>query len=96
MAEPEIEVGLESEPEPEPELEPEPQPRRTALRSYTRPRPSLLIAKEPVSTQSRKRAATGVPTNEQVGELNLVPARPAKKTRSGRTVKAMEKVIGAV
>jgi len=84
-------VGPKSEPEPEP------QPRRTALRSYTHPRPSLLIAKEPVTTtQSRKRAATGVPTNEQVGELSLVPARPVKKTRSGRTVKATEKVMGAV
>jgi len=26
----------------------------------------------------------------------LVPARPVKKTRSGRTVKATEKVMGAV
>ena len=89
--EPVIEVGPESE------LEPEPQLRRTALRSYTRPRPSLLIAKEPVTTtQSRKRAVTGVPINEQVGELSLVPVRPVKKTRSGRTVKATEKVMGAV
>jgi len=27
---------------------------------------------------------------------SLVPARPVKKTRSGHTVKAMEKVMGAV
>jgi len=69
-AEPEIEVG--------PAPEPEPEPPRTALRSYSRPRPSVLISKKP-DTQSRKRAATGVPTNERVGELDLVPARPRRR-----------------
>ena len=62
--------------------------------TYTRPRPSLLLAKEP-ATLLRKRAATGVSTNEQVGELGLVPARPAKKTRSGRTVNVTERAMGA-
>ena len=89
--EPVIKVGPKSEPEPEPQL------CRISLRSYICLRPSLLIAKEPVTTTKlRKRAVTGVLTNEQVGELSLVPVRPVKKTRSGCTVKATEKVMGAV
>jgi len=61
--------------------------------TYTRLWLSLLLAKEP-ATLLRKRAVTGISTNEQVGELGLVPARPAKKTRSGRTVNVTERAMG--
>jgi len=50
----------------------------------------LIIAKK-----LRQWFTAGGSTKEQVGESGLSPERLMKKTRSGRTVKSTEEVMGA-